>query len=70
MIKPGTYGTHYKQSDGRTVGCEVTIGWPRRDGKYPVQISFAGAGRMFNKIRTAEQAQADIDKYATVKPEA
>jgi hypothetical protein len=55
----GTYGQFERESDGRQSGTVITINYPRRDGKFPVDYAF-GSGKRIRKLYTAEQCQEAI----------
>jgi hypothetical protein len=57
----------------------ITIGQPRRDGKYPVTLTFAGAPNMFGgfypdqvfrKLYTREQMLDAVAKHGTEQQKA
>lgn len=65
-IKSGKYGHFIPEEGGpfgsaRFSGTVVTVGTIRKDGKYPVTISF-GSGKSFKKLFTEEQLQTHLDK--------
>jgi hypothetical protein len=62
----GTHGHFEMERDGRLSGMVLTIGRPRRDGKFPVVYTFAGGpyGRRIRKFYTLEQCEAAIAKLS------
>ncbi len=60
-----TYGGFSNQPDGRLAGHQLTINNVRRDGKYFVTHAF-GSGKRINKIYSAEQLVAEIQKMESL----
>lgn len=56
-----TYGSMTREADGRLSGHEMRIYGQRKDGKYTV-THFFGSGKRINKIYSAEQLIAEIQK--------
>ena len=39
----------------------MTIGRPRKDGRYPVRFNYPSSGRTFRKLLTEEQVRKDLE---------
>jgi len=57
----GTYGSITRETDGHSAGTILHVGFPRRDGKYPVSYVF-GNGKRISKIYTPEKVAEAIAK--------